>query len=983
MNLNKFKFLFLFLLYAALLGCSDNTVSDAVDSSYIVPKKSPNDRREYRSFVLENQMQILVISDSQTKTSAASVDVNSGYNSDPEEFEGLAHFLEHMLFLGTEKYPQSGEYQEYISSHGGSHNAYTAYENTNYYFNIEAEYLEPALDRFSQFFVAPLFNPDYVDREKNAVNSEYQSNLQSDARRSNSVWKQVINQSHPMSQFSTGNLTTLTDKEGMTLQQALLQHYEENYSANMMTLAVLGRESLDELEAMVRSYFSEVNNNNVESPSTDEPLLLSNELPALLEYEPFRDSRSLSYTFPIPIIKDRYKSKPAAYLGNLIGHEGEGSLLSLLKKQGWANALSAGAGFSNDENATFSITILLTESGLTKVDEISQLLFQYIELVKQEGLQERIFKEQQKMAELSFLFQEPARPISLVSSLSRSMQEYPPEELITAPYAFEEFDPNFLQQILVALNPNNVLLTLTSQQIETQERDPWYDAGYAYTALSDEQTASWSTETIDSALRIPDPNPFLPEDISLKASEYRDLAELSLEEIVSKPELILQEEGVRLWFAQDTIYQQARASFYLYAMSPIFNESLENVLLSGFVVSLLNDKLNEYSYPANLAGVFYRVTRHARGFSLNLGGYNDKQSVLLNEVLETFKQAEFSQDRFEIIKAEMIRGLENADLQNPYVHAYSEVQNLMTNPYWSNEERLVMLDEISFEDVMEFVPLMMKGLRVDALYHGNGEQADALTLVSEVRKYLQTSDEIDLPDFGTVVDMSESIRVVQELGVEHDDSAVVLYFQAPDDELQTRATLSVLGSIIRSPFFDVLRTEQQLGYVVNAGAMSILDVSALVMYIQSPIADPVTLESRINDFIESYAEDLAQMPQETFDSSKAGLLNTLTEKPQRMNNLGSRFWNDIVEQKLGMDSRLELAQAISTVSMEDVMNYYQEHISNMDAARLVARSFGRNHQDQYNEARNSYAPTTIVVEENSESYQAFKASQDVFTFNPE
>ena len=95
--------------------------------------KSDNDKRNYRYLKLDNQLQVLLISDPSTAKSAAAMDVNVGANQNPADRAGLAHFLEHMLFLGTEKYPQAGEYQEFISQHGGSFNAYTAAENTNYF----------------------------------------------------------------------------------------------------------------------------------------------------------------------------------------------------------------------------------------------------------------------------------------------------------------------------------------------------------------------------------------------------------------------------------------------------------------------------------------------------------------------------------------------------------------------------------------------------------------------------------------------------------------------------------------------------------------------------------------------------------------------------------------------------------------------------------------------------------------------------------
>ncbi|MCE3252414.1 MAG: peptidase, partial [Cellvibrio sp.] len=103
--------------------------------------KSENDKRNYRYLLLDNQLRVLLISDPDTEKSATALDVNVGANQNPPERPGLAHFLEHMLFLGSEKYPQAGEYQEFIAQHGGSFNAYTAAESTNYYFEIDNDQL--------------------------------------------------------------------------------------------------------------------------------------------------------------------------------------------------------------------------------------------------------------------------------------------------------------------------------------------------------------------------------------------------------------------------------------------------------------------------------------------------------------------------------------------------------------------------------------------------------------------------------------------------------------------------------------------------------------------------------------------------------------------------------------------------------------------------------------------------------------------------
>lgn len=70
-----------------------------------------------------------------------------GSLSDPANISGLAHFCEHMLFLGTQKYPKENEYSQFLSEHAGSSNAFTSGEHTNYYFDVSHEHLQGALDR--------------------------------------------------------------------------------------------------------------------------------------------------------------------------------------------------------------------------------------------------------------------------------------------------------------------------------------------------------------------------------------------------------------------------------------------------------------------------------------------------------------------------------------------------------------------------------------------------------------------------------------------------------------------------------------------------------------------------------------------------------------------------------------------------------------------------------------------------------------------
>ena len=105
-------------------------------------KQSPNDPKHYKAVTLDNGLRVVLVQNSETNRSAASLVVNAGHFDDPIDRQGLAHFLEHMLFLGTDEYPESGEYQQYINQHSGSNNAWTGTEHTCFYFDINQQHFD-------------------------------------------------------------------------------------------------------------------------------------------------------------------------------------------------------------------------------------------------------------------------------------------------------------------------------------------------------------------------------------------------------------------------------------------------------------------------------------------------------------------------------------------------------------------------------------------------------------------------------------------------------------------------------------------------------------------------------------------------------------------------------------------------------------------------------------------------------------------------
>ena len=286
--------------------------------------QSPNDSSSYEYLQLSNGLTVLLVHQADSEKSAAALTVNVGHFDDPLPREGLAHFLEHMLFLGSVRYPVAGDYQQFISHHGGSHNAWTGTEHSSFFFDIDTAFFAEGLDRFADMFSQPLFSQEYVEKERHAIEAEFSLKLKDDGRRIYQVHKETINPAHPFAKFSVGNLSTLADTAEGSLQQALLDFFTAQYSASRMTLALVSSLTLAEQKQQVLQYFSALPSHLPAKTALTVPLYLPEHQAIQLNIQPHRDTQKLVVSFAMPDIQHWYKHKIISFIAHLLGDEGQG-----------------------------------------------------------------------------------------------------------------------------------------------------------------------------------------------------------------------------------------------------------------------------------------------------------------------------------------------------------------------------------------------------------------------------------------------------------------------------------------------------------------------------------------------------------------------------------------------------------------------------------------------------------------------------------
>jgi insulysin len=850
-----------------------------------------------------------------------------------------------MLFLGTEPFPDSGEYQDFISKHGGTHNAFTAHDVTNYFFEIDNNDLAGALDRFAPFFISPTFDANYVEREKNAVNAEYTSKSKEDGRRIFSAEKQAMNPEHPYAQFATGSLATLEDRPESLIRDELITFYQQHYSANEMSFALIGNYDLDTLEQWTKEKFSAIPKREVVAKAKRPSLYLQDQLPLDLQIEPIKELRQLKLAFPMPESLSLYQYKPLQIINHLLGHEGEGSLLALFKKRGWAEGLSAGSGVNTPWESTLTVNVQLTLVGLFRIDEITAAVFAYIELLQQ-GLQdkafiERIYGEQHQLAELAFANQEKSKAGHFAVRLTNNLRQREASQVIYGDYQWQTPSADILKPFLNQLTRNNLIRTLVAPEVETNTFDTWYDTKMMLRpAVIKDFNASKEPilkPQYREQLFLPKANPFIPQSFALTDAPEQDI-----------PTTLIDEAGMRLWYYPEQEFRLPKAKVFINLHNQDVADNAQDRIIAQLFSHTVNELISSYTYPAHVAGLNYQLHASGRGLELSMSGYHDKLHILLEKIVETmaFLTTEnVSEKEFERYQAQLKRRLENQLKAKPYERTLSELRRWLRNPSFSQQELIAALETVTLDDVLAFNTRLKESLYVDSYVHGTLEPAAAKAISAVLKQAYQPSGERIAPALiskvpnSTASNKTGSNQYLQSIELQHPDSAMSLYIQGQQFDESTsdkaRAHYALLAQIISTPYYQWLRTEKKLGYIVSASPFPQNAVPGLIFIVQSPTAssDEILIESE--HFFADFKQQLAGLTKEEFEDHKQGLISRLVSKKKNMAEKVGHFWHNIEVNRLTFDTNEAIAKEVESIQQAEIQALFESSIIEKKDPRLL------------------------------------------------
>lgn len=918
-----------------------NASGDSLTTHII--RQSPNDKRHYHFITLPNGLKTLLIHQADAEKSAVALTINAGHFDDPTDKQGLAHFLEHMLFLGSANYPQAGELQNFISQHSGSNNAWTGTEHSQFFFDINTNFLEPALARFADMFRQPLFDVHYIEKERQSIDAEFSLKLKDDGRRIYQVHKETVNPAHPFAKFSVGNLQTLADTDSQPLQQSLQAFYQQQYAASRMTLVLLSPLPLSDMQQLLQQYFADLPNHLPAKAPLQHTLYLPEQLALKLNIQPVKDSKKLVVSFALPDVQCWYQYKLISFIAHLLGNESSGSLFSYLKKQGLTDQLSVGGGIDGSNYKDFSLAFDLTPKGRQQYPLILQALFRQLAELKQSPFPLALFKEQQKLLTWSYLYQEPATPLQTACQLSVNMQHYPDEDVIYGDYRMDDPPETLYQHILAYFTPDNMRLMLIAKDVYTNKQAKWYQTPYSIEPVAAELLQQLRQPVKTPELLLPTVNPYMVDDISLLDSTYH----------MQTPRLYYQDAYLSLWFKADTEFFTPKGHIFLHLNLPNSTTSVRQLAATRLWIELFQDQVRSFFYTAKIAGLNYHLHVQKKGITLHTSGLSNNQIALACDLLQQMRRTEFTAERFSELKQKLLKHWSDLNQNKPISRLLSRLSAFLQPENPETEQLAIALNNIDFNDFTRFNTELLEQVNLEGLLLGNWQQSDAFLLQQNLSCWLNMLPSKSNLSEKPAVHLPQPDTAWLNVDLDHHEHALVIYLPALDASARQTALFMLANHVLSPAYFQQLRTEQQLGYLVGTGYAPVNNLPGMIFYIQSPNHDSHLLYQATTAFFDDFIANIAGCSDTKFSSLKSALQLQLQKKDASLSARAKRFWLALMQQDHNFSLNTEIINALNNLTLDEFLSFLQHiHIREYQSVSLASSK-----QDQDNNNGEKYPDT--------------------------
>eukprot|EP01097_Dermamoeba_algensis_P003109 TRINITY_DN2256_c0_g1_i4.p1 TRINITY_DN2256_c0_g1~~TRINITY_DN2256_c0_g1_i4.p1 ORF type:complete len:845 (-),score=222.00 TRINITY_DN2256_c0_g1_i4:219-2753(-) len=735
------------------------------------------------------------------------------------------------------------------------------------------------------------------------------------------------NPAYPFHRFKTGNiesLVTIPKARGIDVQQRLVQFFNTYYSANIMNLVVLGNESLPILEGYVKEHFSNIPNKKISRPFIPGPLLTPSDFKKYMKVVSQKDAKLMFLYFQFPKKATDFSYRPTTYVCEFLGNKGAGSIYSYLRKKGWADKLRCRKYHEADEYFVLEVEIELTEAGFQKhIDQTLEVFFYYVSLMaKSLPTESWRYEQSAAIARFRALHKSRGRLPNFISSTARNMQQYG-EFSIFGPRMYSRWNSKITSElfsrVLQHITPDRVRIHLVSNTYANETgiiQESIYGVKFSPQVLTDDRIKKWTNPAAVPELSLPQKNPFVDVDSKPKQTPRMNTAEVMVNNSI-----------IEFWYQTDNRRPQVilRAFF----QNKEISSTSQNFASAELFVRLVKDTLSSVHFDASLAGLYFSIEPKANGIELLISGNRRPVSLLLGLIWKGLKKPRMDATSFEIFRKEQMVKFQNQVYGAPHKRVRAIAAQLLHTPFYTSKQMLKALNNTKLADVQSFYQNIFLKSKIIGFATGNLLPSEIRDIISDLNStFTATLKPTGAPIESASVVVTKlkpgsDLVYLENLNVTNDvNSCILVTYQIPLLDRAATMKLVLLHSMLDKPFYNQLRTAEQLGYIVQTSLAANSDAGEIQFIIVSE-KSPSYLLSRIQYFLNNTTKTrLEKMSDKEFSAFRQALYSSRSLDSSSK----TLIWNEILSKKYAFGQKKLDAQVVLSISKANMIEFFNENI---------------------------------------------------------
>jgi insulysin len=880
-----------------------------------------NDKRTVKGLILKNGIKIVLVSDKDIIDSSCSIAVNAGYLQD--EFEGTAHFLEHLLFMGSEKFPSQNEYHSYVSVCGGMDNAFTGDNITCYFLELESHFMKKGIEMLSWFFKKPILDTNLIKSEMEIINSEHDKNILSDFWRMDDILKKFIKPSK-YTKFGTGCNESLKNIK----RDDILNYYNKYYTTDNMYVCIIDNKSIEDMTNDYILYFDNIEERKLDKNNlTVEKLELNNK--NLIIYKSISEYNFFNIMLFINCIKKNQEQYIIInFINYLLGIEYNKSLSYYLKENNLIKNINVSVDYYFDDKALINLNVILIDDNIDTLNEIYCQIYTYLDIIKNldEKEFEYIYNNYQEINLLDSMYGENSLATSDTSNdIIDNIINGKLELAILRKNYINNYESSIYDLFKKMINSIIIKISTNVNIIKNNNfiKSKWYNTKYYldnYENINLKEINKKNNFNYDIKNIIGIKNFKIESTLILKKIDKEEL-----------PKLIFKDNNKEIYLLEDNKYDKPICTINIMRKNEKLLNNNNNMIISIYI-SLCNKILNYYLQVMGLYYCHFSINVHNDFLIYSYAGLNHIVSdIFINEINKMINiDSIFSNSNIEKyflqIKRDLIESLVNLKYESPHVLCLSYLNHVIKNTL-TPKMKINFIENLTLIDFKNI--LLNECIIYDYEYYiiigiKKNNNKKLINKIDDSNKYIFNNDDY-LKNIISILSISENRFYKKNINYElekynknnnytlakdefnngkeinncviqfnfiYDKKFIIINNSYNEkfvyDIIKHKLIASIISQILNEPLFDRIRTIDKLGYIVKCNYMYINKneiFSIILFYLVQSNYDINKITLSINNFNKFMLKDIKKNYDSYFEKFNSLKKSKLLELKKPSSNL--------------------------------------------------------------------------------------------------